>query len=271
MVHSQSNIPPAVTRWFGVRSQPPPPKPLWVSLLWAFIGAFCGLSLLQAVFGHASYFVDRGVPQLVASYVSSRCRICALSCHSGIQIILSVVECDRTTANYRERMYMANNQPIAQGASAVLIYGVPEAPLAQPRAVIGGHFISALVGLIMLAIFRAGGRANESDTGIESSLSWLAASLATSIAIVCMMASKTTHPPAGATALLPILDPKIYNLSWYFLPVVLLSSILMVLVGLITNNVQKRYPSFWWEPAKPPQQAKDEPPTLPTTMPKGSV
>jgi CBS-domain-containing membrane protein len=165
---------------------------------------------------------------------------------------------------------MANEKTAVQGASAVLIYGVPEAPLAQPRAVIGGHFISALVGLIMLAIFRAGGRANESDTGIESSLSWLAASLATSIAIVCMMASKTTHPPAGATALLPILDPKIYKLSWYFLPVVLLSSILMVVVGLITNNIQKRYPSFWWEPAKPPQQAKDEP-SLPTTMPKASI
>lgn len=120
----------------------------------------------------------------------------------------------------------------------------------------------------MLAIFQAGGRANDNDDGIESSVSWLAASLATSMAIVCMMVTKTTHPPAGATALLPIVDPKIYKLGWYFLPVVLLSSVLMVVVGLVTNNIQKRYPSFWWEPAKPPQQARDELPTLPTTMPK---
>lgn len=140
--------------------------------------------------------------------------------------------------------------------------------MAQPRAVIGGHFISALVGLIMLAIFQAGGHANENNDGIESGLSWLAASLATSIAIVCMMVTKTTHPPAGATALLPIVDPKIYKLGWYLLPVVLLSSILMVVVGLITNNIQKRYPSFWWEPAKPPQQAKDETATPPTSIPK---
>lgn len=145
---------------------------------------------------------------------------------------------------------------------------MPEVPLAQPRAVIGGHFISALVGLIILAIFQAGGRANENGDGIESSLSWLAASLATSIAIVCMMVTKTTHPPAGATALIPIIDPKIYKLGWYFLPVVLLSSVLMVVVGLITNNIQKRYPSFWWEPAKPPQQAQNGSATLPTTMPK---
>ncbi|KAG8162081.1 hypothetical protein KVR01_007846 [Diaporthe batatas] len=212
MVDLPSNLPPALSHWFGARSQPPPQTPFWNSLLWAFVGAFCGLSVLQAVFGHASYFIDRGVPQLVASY----------------------------------------------GASAVLIYGVPEVPLAQPRAVIGGHFISALVGLIILTIFRAGGHANENDDGIESSLSWLAASLASSIAIVCMMATKTTHPPAGATALIPIIDPKVYKLSWYFLPVVLLSSTLMVFVGIMIMNVQKRYPVFWWEPTKPPQPAKDE-------------
>lgn len=153
----------------------------------------------------------------------------------------------------------------------MLVYGVPEVPLAQPRAVIGGHFISALVGLITLAIFRAGGRANDSDDGIESSLSWLAASLATSTAIVCMMVTKTTHPPAGATALLPILDPKIYKLGWYFLPVIILSSVLMVVVGLMTNNIQKRYPSFWWEPSKPRQPAKDEPATLPTVVPRNAT
>jgi CBS-domain-containing membrane protein len=168
------------------------------------------------------------------------------------------------------RIYIANYVTVLQGASAVLIYGVPEAPLAQPRAVIGGHFISALIGLIILTIFRAGGRANESDTGIEPSLSWLAASLATSIAIVCMMASKTTHPPAGATALIPILDPKVYKLSWYFLPVVLLSSTLMVTVGLITNNIQKRYPAFWWEPGESPPQPKEKP-SPPTTLQEESV
>lgn len=136
----------------------------------------------------------------------------------------------------------------------MLIYGVPEAPLAQPRAVVGGQFISALVGLIVLEIFKSSGHENASKDGIQENLSWLAVSLATSIAIVCMMASKTTHPPAGATALLPIVDPSIYQLGWYLLPVVLLSSTLMVVVGLITNNVQKRYPTFWWKPSPPPVQ-----------------
>lgn len=64
-----AQLPSWVTRWLGMRSQPPPPQPTWISLLWAFVGAFCGLSVLQAIFAHDSYFTDRGVPQLVASYV----------------------------------------------------------------------------------------------------------------------------------------------------------------------------------------------------------
>lgn len=40
-----------------------------------------------------------------------------------------------------------------QGASAVLCYEAIEAPLAQPRALIGGHFISALVGICITKLF----------------------------------------------------------------------------------------------------------------------
>jgi CBS-domain-containing membrane protein len=33
------------------------------------------------------------------------------------------------------------------GASAVLLYGAPRSPLAQPRNLIGGHALSALIGV----------------------------------------------------------------------------------------------------------------------------
>lgn len=33
------------------------------------------------------------------------------------------------------------------GASSVLIYGAPSSPMAQPRNFIGGHLVSALVGV----------------------------------------------------------------------------------------------------------------------------
>ena len=41
-----------------------------------------------------------------------------------------------------------------QGASAVLIYGAVDAPLAQPRMLVWGHFIGALIGAL------ASGRTN---------------------------------------------------------------------------------------------------------------
>jgi CBS-domain-containing membrane protein len=63
-----------------------------------------------------------------------------------------------------------------------------------------------------------------------------------------MQLTKTTHPPAGATALLPCIEPTIWALRWYFLPVVLLSSALVLASALLVNNVQRQYPKFWIAP-----------------------
>ena len=68
-----------------------------------------------------------------------------------------------------------------------------------------------------------------------------------------MQFTKTTHPPAGATALLAAVDDVILALGWYYLPVVLLSSTMVLVSALLVNNIQRRYPVFWWEPVKPTQ------------------
>lgn len=88
-----------------------------------------------------------------------------------------------------------------------------------------------------------------------NSLRWLAASLSSAVAIVVMQITQTTHPPAGATALLPATDDAIWELSWYYLPVVLLSSVIIVAVAMLLNNIQRRYPTFWIAPNKPPAPA----------------
>ncbi|KXG48547.1 uncharacterized protein PGRI_024170 [Penicillium griseofulvum] len=134
------------------------------------------------------------------------------------------------------------------GASAVLVYGAIEAPLAQPRALIGGHFLSALVGICITKLFSL-----MPDEERFNSLRWLAASLSSAVAIVVMQITETTHPPAGATALLPAVDEAVWELSWYYLPVVLLSSAMLLAVALIVYNIQRRYPVFWISPpaAKP--------------------
>ncbi|KAF8845887.1 HPP family protein [Paxillus ammoniavirescens] len=199
-VQCLSRVPPAISRWLGYRASPPKPLPEYGVWTWTFAAAFCGVSVIQAVFSRAHYFIERGVPPIVASY----------------------------------------------GASAVLIYGVIESPLAQPRALFGGHFISALLGICISKLFQL----CPPDRYVE--LQWLAGSLTVSVAIVAMQITKTTHPPAGATALLAAVNQDVIDMSWYLLPVVLLSSSLALAVALIINNIQRRYPTFWSVPVVPP-------------------
>lgn len=113
------------------------------------------------------------------------------------------------------------------GASAVLIYGVTNSPLAQPRNLFGGHLIGAFVGVCVAQIFPS-----------ENSL-WMASGLAVAIATVLMQITKTVHPPGGATALIAVIGSEnIKNLGFkYLLDPVLFSLILMFIVALIFNNI----------------------------------
>lgn len=116
------------------------------------------------------------------------------------------------------------------GASCVLVFGVPKSPLSQPRNVIGGHFLSTLVGLSVQELFGN---------------SMYAIAFATGFAIFIMMMTKTTHPPAGADALVVMLS----QVSWSFLFMpVLVGSIVVVCVAVVVNRMVKgrQYPEFWY-------------------------
>lgn len=227
-------IPPWASRWLGYRASPPAPLSPYLVYFWSFIAAFCGLSVLQAIFNYSDYFKSRHVPGIIASYVRPILRVA---------------------------FGLSDLSLCPQGASAVLVYGAPQAPLAQPRAVLGGHFLSALIGICITKLFSL----MPSDAKFES-LRWLAASLSTSIAIVVMQVTDTTHPPAGATALLPAVDADIWNLSWYYLPVVLLSSVMVLAVALLINNIQRAYPVYWIAPT-PPSKVQQQPSESPKTPP----
>jgi len=67
-----------------------------------------------------------------------------------------------------------------------------------------------------------------------------------------MAMTKTIHPPSGATAMIAATQADITALGWYYIPVVMLSATLAIGVGLITNNIQRRYPVFWLLPEKIP-------------------
>lgn len=65
-----SRLPPWLSRWLGHRPSLPPasPAPIFI-YFWSFIGAFIGISIIQAIFEQSSYFQARHVPSIVASYV----------------------------------------------------------------------------------------------------------------------------------------------------------------------------------------------------------
>ncbi|MFV9551204.1 HPP family protein [Algibacter sp. PT7-4] len=119
------------------------------------------------------------------------------------------------------------------GASSVLIYGAIQSPLSQPRNLIGGHILSALVGVTVYKIF--------------PDVIWFTAPLAVSFSIVLMQVTKTLHPPGGATALIAIIgSDKIKDLGYlYVLSPVLTGTLILFFIGLIFNNITKNraYPT----------------------------
>jgi CBS-domain-containing membrane protein len=121
------------------------------------------------------------------------------------------------------------------GASAVLIYGAIKSPLAQPRNLIGGHVFSALIGVACQQL-------------LQPNL-WLAGALAVSTAITVMHATRTLHPPGGATALIAVIGgERIHRLGFmYALFPVGAGAVVLLVVALLVNNIPKsrRYPEFW--------------------------
>ncbi len=122
------------------------------------------------------------------------------------------------------------------GASAVLVYGAIKSPLAQPRNLVGGHFLSALVGVAAFKIF-PGQPALAAAAGVSS-------------AIAVMLATKTLHPPGGATALIAVIGgEKVHALGFLYalIPATAGAAILLI-VALLFNNIPKtrRYPEFWF-------------------------
>lgn len=65
-----------------------------------------------------------------------------------------------------------------------------------------------------------------------------------------MALTGTVHPPAGATALMAVLDPVVSELGWFLFLPLLLGCFLMLGVALLVNNIQRRFPFYWWSPAE---------------------
>ena len=120
------------------------------------------------------------------------------------------------------------------GATSVLLYGAPHSPLAQPRNVLGGNMLSALVGVACYHWLGDG---------------WLAAAMAVSVALLVMQLTHTLHPPGGATALIAVIGGQpLQELGyWYALLPVGLGCLAMLVLAVLINNLarHRRYPLHW--------------------------
>ena len=119
--------------------------------------------------------------------------------------------------------------------SIVTVLGSPKAEPAQPRALVGGHLVSTLVGLLVVKLC--------------GPAPW-AAALAVGLAMVAMHSTGTFHPPAGIDPLVVVVN----NMSWTFLLVpVGIGALLLTLFAFAWHNVVARgankgdtWPIRWW-------------------------
>jgi len=140
----------------------------------------------------------------------------------GIMLVLTIAKYLGETVGIDEWL-MAS-----LGASALLVFALPQSPLAQPWAVIGGNTLSALVGISC---------AHFIDLPITVALA-----LAASVSILGMFILRCLHPPAAAVALIAVLG-HVLHYRYAFFPV-MIDSILLVVAGAIYSNLTgKAYPN----------------------------
>ena len=108
------------------------------------------------------------------------------------------------------------------GASVVIVFGLPDSPLAQAKNVILGHLITAFIGVFFVQFI---------------GVSPFTLAIATGLGVTVMLLTKTTHPPAGANPILIMLSAQ----SWSFLLTpVLVGAVIIVIVGKVMHKIQKR-------------------------------
>ncbi|WP_230534264.1 HPP family protein [Microvirga roseola] len=116
------------------------------------------------------------------------------------------------------------------GATCVLAFALPDSPLSQPRSIVGGHLIATGIRLAVGTLL-----------GIAPWTMALAVGLATAL----MLATRTTHAPAGADPLLVMLAAP----DWSFLLTPVLSGALtLVAVAYAYHRITGRsdYPRYWF-------------------------
>jgi CBS-domain-containing membrane protein len=132
------------------------------------------------------------------------------------------------------------------------LYGAIEAPFGQPRPMFIGHTLSSILGVAVTKLFLL-----LPPESFDNYI-WLAGALSCAVASTVLAMLKLTHPPSGSTALIAATQADVRALGWYYVPVVMLSAVLMIALGLITNNLQRQYPMYWWTSSPLPSRKPED-------------
>jgi len=121
------------------------------------------------------------------------------------------------------------------GSTAVLVFGYPNNEFAQPKNVLLGHIVCALVGIIFVTLFKM---------SQDRMVFFLAIGLAVGIAIALMMAFEITHPPAGANTIIVMIAQD--SFQFLIFPIIM-GAITIIIGGTIYNRfiLKKKYPLKW--------------------------
>jgi len=123
----------------------------------------------------------------------------------------------------------------SMGSTAVMLFAAPHGAMSQPWPLIGGHLVSALIGVGCVH-------------WLGSDL-MLAAALSVGLSIAAMYSLRCLHPPGGATALGAVLGGEaVHALGYgYVLSPILLNALVILAVAVAFNYpfAWRRYPQCW--------------------------
>ncbi|SJX64165.1 uncharacterized protein SRS1_14819 [Sporisorium reilianum f. sp. reilianum] len=146
----------------------------------------------------------------------------------------------------RSPFHREHNAPLIIGAfatEAVVTFFGYRTPLAQPKNILIGNTISAVIGVAMEKAFADTEYSVEAIFGID----WVVAATSVAAAVFAMQIFGFTHSPGAAIALLAIADPKTHELYWWLIPIVVINSLIVIGWALFINNVGgRRYPENWF-------------------------
>ena len=121
------------------------------------------------------------------------------------------------------------------GSSVVVVFGYPDNEFAQPKNVLLGHLLCALVGIIFVTLFKI---------TQDRTIFFLTIALAVGLSVMLMMALKIAHPPAGGNVIVVMLTQDSFQ---FLIFPIMVGAITIIIGGVIYNRfiLKKKYPLKW--------------------------